>query len=75
VHLSVRDDGDGFDPAARTAGFGLLGMRERAELLNGTLDIDSAPGNGTTVTAMLPAPLPVLEQASFASAAVGEATG
>jgi signal transduction histidine kinase len=50
VHLSVRDDGDGFDPAARTAGFGLLGMRERAELLNGTLDIDSAPGNGTTVT-------------------------
>ena len=35
VELSVRDDGSGFDPARATAGFGVLGMRERAELLGG----------------------------------------
>lgn len=51
VRLSVRDDGDGFDPAGRTSGFGLLGMRERVELLAGTLNIESVPGGGTTVTA------------------------
>jgi signal transduction histidine kinase len=54
VRLSVRDDGSGFDPAAGTAGFGLLGMHERVELLGGTLDIASAPGSGTTVTAQFP---------------------
>ena len=54
VDLSVRDDGAGFDPAMRTAGFGLLGMRERAELLGGTLTVDSVPGQGTTVRARIP---------------------
>ena len=33
VELTVRDDGNGFDPTTSTAGFGLLGMRERVELL------------------------------------------
>jgi len=55
VHIVVCDDGAGFDPAASTAGFGLLGMRERAELLGGTLEIESVPGGGTTVRARLPA--------------------
>ena len=54
VELSVRDDGDGFDPASRTAGFGLLGMRERAELLHGAVHIESSPGEGTTVSASFP---------------------
>ena len=36
-------------------GFGLLGMRERTALLHGTLDVDAAPGEGTTITAALPA--------------------
>ena len=54
VRITIRDDGKGFDPAARTAGFGLLGMRERAELLHGTVIIDSNPGHGATVTAVLP---------------------
>ena len=54
VHVSVRDDGVGFEPGAVTAGFGLLGMRERAELLGGTLRVDSAPAEGTTVRASLP---------------------
>jgi len=54
VDVSVRDDGSGFDPTGSTDGFGVLGMRERAELLSGSLQIDSAPGAGTTVTARFP---------------------
>ena len=55
VELSIRDDGQGFDPASRTAGFGLLGMRERAGLLHGAVHIESSPGEGTTVSASFPA--------------------
>ena len=54
VIVSVRDDGQGFDPSARAEGFGLLGMRERVELLDGTLTVVSAPGEGTTLSARLP---------------------
>lgn len=54
VELTVRDDGGGFDPTASTAGFGLTGMRERVALLHGAVQIQSAPGNGTTVTASFP---------------------
>jgi len=54
VHVSVRDDGCGFDPEADTDGFGLLGMRERVELLGGELRIDSTPARGATVRARLP---------------------
>ncbi len=54
VLVSVRDDGQGFDPGATTDGFGIAGMRERAELAGGRLTIDSAPGAGTTVEARLP---------------------
>ncbi len=47
--VEVRDDGRGFDPAAVPAGhYGLLGIRERARLAGGTLEISSAPGAGTT---------------------------
>jgi signal transduction histidine kinase len=55
VHVIIRDDGRGFDPEAPRAGFGLIGMQERAELLGGTLEITSAPGEGTAVQATLPA--------------------
>jgi signal transduction histidine kinase len=55
VHVSVRDDGCGFDPDADTDGFGILGMRERVELLGGELQIVSAPARGATVRARLPA--------------------
>ncbi len=54
VHVNVRDDGRGFDPAAATSGFGLLGMQERVDLIGGRLDIESAPGSGTRVSIMLP---------------------
>ncbi len=55
--VRVRDDGRGFDPeAAIRAGRsrGLVGMRERAELLGGELRIESTPGEGATVTAVIP---------------------
>jgi signal transduction histidine kinase len=54
VHATVRDDGAGFDPVRDTDGFGLLGMHERAELLGGTLAVESAPGSGATVTVSFP---------------------
>jgi signal transduction histidine kinase len=55
VHLSVRDDGSGFDPAGEHEGFGLLGMRERVDLLGGELVVESARGRGATVRARIPA--------------------
>jgi signal transduction histidine kinase len=47
--LEVHDDGAGFDTTAAHAGFGLLGMAERARTLGGELSIASAPGKGTTI--------------------------
>jgi PAS domain S-box-containing protein len=50
VLLIVEDDGLGFEPAAISGGgFGLVGMRERAALVGASLEIESAPGQGTTV--------------------------
>ncbi|MDU8994396.1 sensor histidine kinase [Streptomyces mirabilis] len=59
VTLDVRDDGRGFDPAAvpgRTGngGFGLDGMRARAERVAGSLTLESEPGRGTAVSARVP---------------------
>lgn len=51
--VSIRDEGRGFDLAA-PGGSGLGGMRERAELLGGTLTVDNEPGVGVTITAELP---------------------
>jgi signal transduction histidine kinase len=55
VAVTIRDDGHGFDSLSRPSGFGLAGMQERAELLNGTLEIRSAPGQGTIIKATFPA--------------------
>ncbi len=53
VRLSVEDDGVGFTPGAKPNGdrrsFGLVGINERAELLGGTAEIRSAPGQGTRI--------------------------
>jgi signal transduction histidine kinase len=54
VTIVVRDDGIGFDPARPGEGFGLLGMRERVDLVDGRVLIESAPGRGTTVRAEIP---------------------
>jgi signal transduction histidine kinase len=55
VRVRVSDEGDGFDPGVRTDGFGLVGMRERVTLAGGSLELQSAPGSGTTIVATLPA--------------------
>jgi PAS domain S-box-containing protein len=57
VNAVVEDDGRGFDPEKATAKggrLGLLGMRERLELVGGELTLESAPGAGTTVIARIP---------------------
>lgn len=57
VSLIVEDDGAGFDlrqPVGPRQRFGVVGMRERATLVGGTLDIESHPGKGTTVVARIP---------------------
>jgi len=55
LRVCINDDGRGFDPSAPTEGFGLLGMRERATLAGGELELCSAPGAGTTIIAKIPA--------------------
>jgi signal transduction histidine kinase len=59
IRAVIQDDGQGFDVAAAWAqrgdrGLGLIGMRERAEALGGTLEIRSTPGEGTVVCVMVP---------------------
>ncbi|HZU34957.1 MAG TPA: sensor histidine kinase, partial [Gemmataceae bacterium] len=55
VTLSVRDDGVGFAPAALDGRrLGMLGMRERAELLDGSFSVRSAPGKGTQLAVNIP---------------------
>jgi signal transduction histidine kinase len=54
LELTVRDDGVGFDVERRRSDLGLVGMAERAELVGGRLDVESAPGAGTTVRARFP---------------------
>jgi PAS domain S-box-containing protein len=53
--LEVRDDGVGFDPTLTrgSGGMGLLGMEERVQRINGSLVVESAPGRGTTVRAIV----------------------
>jgi signal transduction histidine kinase len=63
VVLDVADDGRGFDPAAlpapgREGGHGLPAMRARVAQLGGTLTVESAPGEGTVLTASIPLTAP-----------------
>ncbi len=53
--LTVADDGAGFDPEATPSGhYGLIGMREQAELIGAELRVGSAPGQGTRVSVSVP---------------------
>jgi PAS domain S-box-containing protein len=60
ILLIIEDDGKGFEPSDnRTtkesgSGLGLVGMRERAAIVGGTLEVESAPGKGTTIFAKVP---------------------
>jgi signal transduction histidine kinase len=62
LSVDVEDDGRGFNPAdvatpSETGqGLGLLGMRERIEILGGTLTLDSSPGAGPHVAFTVPVP-------------------
>lgn len=59
IHLSISDDGKGFDPEEQgkrhELGLGLISMRERLRLVNGEIAIQSQPGIGTNITAIAPA--------------------
>jgi PAS domain S-box-containing protein len=61
VSVVVQDEGSGFDPKAGRSGFGLRNVLERVETLGGRVAIESAPGQGTTVT------MSVLKQGGSAS--------
>ena len=60
VQLAISDDGIGFDPdqhpahGKRKIGLGLLGLRERVEMVGGHLALESTPGHGTTIRARIP---------------------
>ncbi|MBX0328981.1 PAS domain-containing protein [Oscillochloris sp. ZM17-4] len=62
VRVIIEDDGAGFVVSAPSGGgasaqhLGLIGMRERVDLLGGTLTVESAPGSGTTIFARIPLP-------------------
>ena len=60
VSLRIEDNGRGFDPrdafSSLTGHFGVLGMRERAERLGGSMRLTSSPGQGTAVEASVPLP-------------------
>ena len=56
LELEIRDDGQGFEPGIVTGAghYGLLGMRERARLVGGTLEIESGTGRGTRIRLVVP---------------------
>jgi signal transduction histidine kinase len=54
LSVAVEDDGKGFDPMSAKKGSGLQNMEDRLEALGGSVEIESAPGSGATVTVRLP---------------------
>jgi len=52
--VTIHDNGCGFDTHAHHSGLGLVGMSQRAQAMDGSLQVDSAPGNGTTITISVP---------------------
>lgn len=71
LNIEIGDDGIGFDPAheaARAGHYGLLGLRERARIIGGSCEIESAPGEGTVLFLRIPLtqsePIPNLRQAA-----------
>ena len=56
LHLTIEDDGSGFDSGALSSRLGLAGMRERLLLVGGQLNIESSAASGTTIFARIPLP-------------------
>lgn len=69
VTVRVSDDGSGFEAGSPSRGYGLVGMHERVELVDGRLAIESGAGSGTTISAELPLRRSLADDAP----AVGEA--
>ncbi len=53
ISVAIQDDGAGFDPR-QEKGMGLIGMEERVKALDGVFHVESSPGQGTVVSALLP---------------------
>ena len=57
LHLSIRDNGSGFDPAANLKGsIGLLSMKERVRLVDGEFTLKTSQGRGTRIDVWVPLP-------------------
>jgi signal transduction histidine kinase len=54
LHLTIEDDGKGFDSTVLSSRLGLAGMRERLLLVGGQMKIESGPTTGTTIFARIP---------------------
>jgi signal transduction histidine kinase len=59
IHMEVKDNGKSFQvqaalPTGKKKRLGLLGMRERVEMVGGRFSVESSPGNGTTIRAEIP---------------------
>jgi signal transduction histidine kinase len=54
LEFALRDDGKGFDLSGSHSGLGLLGMKERIDMLMGRFEIQSQPGRGTVITVVVP---------------------
>ena len=54
MQIAVEDDGRGFDPDSVAEGRGLVGMRERIEMLGGEIAVLSEPDGGTRIAARVP---------------------
>jgi signal transduction histidine kinase len=62
VRLMVCDNGTGFDPARKTSGIGVIGMRERLRAIDGEFQIISTPQGGTEVHAKVTMPMPLRQR-------------
>ena len=56
LRFEIEDDGAGFDSGKIGYGTGLQGMADRLDAIGGTLEVRSRPGEGTTITGLIPAP-------------------
>ena len=68
LHLVVEDDGRGFDPRTAGRGVGLRSVQARAQYLGGQLDVQSQPGQGTSISLLLQLPAPAIFPAAEAAA-------
>jgi two-component system, NarL family, sensor histidine kinase UhpB len=54
LKLTIQDNGQGFDPAKKAKGIGLRNIESRVAYYAGSVEIDAAPGKGTTLSVLLP---------------------